>query len=109
MQILKMFYSFKGRLNRLRFFLYSLPINIIVTAAYTIALRELKSSTESSVLWIMIIYFTVIGICAIASFSLAARRLHDLNMSGWFTLVNLLNLIPYIKIIAFVFSLSLVI
>ncbi|GKX28057.1 aminopeptidase [Vallitalea longa] len=106
-QLRGMFFNFKGRLNRLRYFLYGLPLSIIIGIAYYITMYNLYFSMRTSTYILIIIYFLVLIICFISGISLTIRRLHDLNLSGWFVLIELLSLIPFVKIIPAIFGLYL--
>ena len=98
-QFLKMYFNFKGRLNRLRYFLFGIPLSIIVVLDYLIATNKLETASLTSTYVIMTIYFLILIICSISGLSLTVRRLHDLNLTGWLALIQFLSLIPVLKII----------
>lgn len=77
--------SFDGRINRLTFVGYKLAAIAVGTLAYhgKVELAETRSL-------IALPFFLVLGLVFMAavwsSFSLSARRLHDLDCSGWLNL-----------------------
>lgn len=106
-QIIGMFFNFKGRINRLRYFLYGIPISIVIGIVYYIAIYNLDYQIRTSTYIIIIIYFLVLILCSISRLSLGIRRLHDLNLSGWFILIEFTSLIPFVRIISLIFGLYL--
>jgi uncharacterized membrane protein YhaH (DUF805 family) len=79
MRILKIFFSFQGRIGRLEFFLVTLLLSLINSA---LALLEPEKRVA-----MIIVYAIVSAILLISSMALSVRRLHDLNRSGWWTLL----------------------
>lgn len=96
-KLLNMYFSFSGRLNRYRYFIYSLPLGIILLVAY---LASLAVNTYTS----LGIFMLIAVVCSISGASLSVRRLHDLDRAGWWVLINLLSSIPILKIIACIFD-----
>lgn len=106
-QLLKMYLSFNGRLNRMRYFLYGLPLGIIVLIAYAITMTNLRESSTSNTYIILGIYFFIVSICSISGISLSVRRLHDLDKTGWLITIQIFSLIPVLNIISLIFDLYL--
>ncbi len=92
-QILNEYFSFNGRLNRWRYFTYVLPLRVIVLFPYVIAAIYDTRITQAD-LWTAVII-------SISIITLSVRRLHDLNKSGLFVLIQVFSFIPVINIIAF--------
>ncbi len=96
--MLKNYFSFKGRLNRKPFWLRNLALYGIVLVIYLIfILGFLGFSSAQGAAGLPGGTFAVMGIFGllilplvlafyVATFSLAARRLHDRNKSGWWLL-----------------------
>ena len=78
--------SFDGRIGRLHFFVASL---LIATAA-SLCLFFLNDTLSTQL--IILIYFLI----WIIQLNFQVRRLHDLNKTGWWSLVNI---VPYINIL----------
>jgi len=84
---MEQFFSFKGRLRRKTFAIRNLPLVIV----YVVATAIVKNSEDTVVLLITLLVIIIPG--AIASISLTLRRLHDINLSGWFYLINLIPIV----------------
>lgn len=82
-------FSFKGRLNRLRFFGYDFILGLIL-----LMFKGLIEVTDNEVALIIIIILTII--ITISAISVCVRRLHDIELSGWFVLLNLVPIIDFI-------------
>ncbi|MDF0657951.1 MULTISPECIES: DUF805 domain-containing protein [Rhizobium] len=84
--VLKTF-SLRGRLGRLRYFLFTLAVIIIAAAAVFVLTRLLTLAGTREAFSIVqgLIALTYV-LAIIASFCLMARRLHDFDQSGWWTL-----------------------
>lgn len=107
-QLRLLYFNFNGRLNRLRYFLYGIPLSIILCIAYTIAMTKIVIDTSSTSTYINIgIYYLILIICSISGLSLSVRRLHDLNKTGWLALIQFFSLIPFLRIISGIFGLYL--
>ncbi|GMQ61774.1 DUF805 domain-containing protein [Vallitalea maricola] len=107
-QLKILYFNFNGRLNRLRYFLYDIPLSIIMVIAYFIAMNKIIIDTSLTSTYIYIgIYYMILIICSISKLTLTVRRLHDLNKTGWLALIQLLYLIPFIRIVSGIFVLYL--
>ena len=80
--------SFTGRLNRKRYIMRTLCVGIPNSILY-----GLVSTSDND--FIVLLAGLLLIPFSIACISIAVRRLHDLNRSGWFIL---LNFIPFINI-----------
>lgn len=98
-QSLNNYFSFKGRLNRWKFFIYLLPLIIFDLFLYVITLLM-------PAIHINLDTFTII-IFLIFKISLSVKRLHDLDKTGWFLLIQVLFFIPAINLILSLFNLYL--
>ncbi len=83
--IFKHYFDFKGREGRKVFWLYTLNTFIIYALLVVMSLNFL------GVLISLLIFLPSLG--------LSVRRLHDVNFSGWWVLINLIPLLGYIVLI----------
>ena len=94
-------FSSKGRINRLHYLLCNVALQIVVSIAQFIFITALAFIAEDSAI-IGVILFILASLLVIAYFysgtCLTIKRWHDLNKSGWYTLLCLL-IIPAIYII----------
>ena len=83
------FFKTNGRLNRWRFFKRSFAIFILymvfITADFIIFLDPTSEFGMGATGWIVFIVLTIL--LPIVSICLTIRRLHDLNLTGWFCLL----------------------
>ena len=94
-------FSSKGRINRLNYFLYNISLQIVASIAQFIFITALAFIAEDSAI-IGVILFILTSVlviaCIYSGICLTIKRWHDLNKSGWYTLLCLL-IIPAIYII----------
>lgn len=79
-------FSIKGRASRLVFWNYQLLVGFIL-----MGISVMLSFSDNILLTYL--FFTVLLVSVITSTTLGIRRLHDLNKSGWFALINFIPLI----------------
>lgn len=82
------FFSFSGRIRRKDYVIGSLLVGIL----YLIGEESVDRTENVSILSILIVLAIVTGWLGL---SLAARRLHDVGMSGWYCLINF---IPFVNL-----------
>lgn len=99
-EMLNKIYTTEGRLNRLRYFMYSIVWSIISSVVGFIlgSIGGLLSSDPESVL-VMVPVGIWSFVAGIGSIMIAIRRLHDLNKSGWFLLISLIPLVNMIFVL----------
>ncbi len=98
----KSLFGFTGRLNRKAFLLRWLVVLIFLPMCVfliTFLNKQLGVSED----FLLLLLAIVIILSVVASISLEVKRLHDLDRSGWFVLINL---VPFIS---FIFTLYLII
>lgn len=82
--------DFTGRASRQAYWMFILVYFIIVVAIAIVEQIVLGSTIPSSVFVLAIL---------IPSLSIATRRLHDIGMSGWWQLIQLIPILGWIVII----------
>lgn len=89
--------SLSGRIGRVRYFAYVLGVNVLSYLSF-LGLAAITSFLPRSVENVMLIILMPVGVIALIVyfFSLAKRRLNDINLSGWYVLFGL---IPIINIV----------
>ena len=91
-------FSFEGRINRLRYWLYGLiPIIIMIVASVLMAVASKNSGSGKEFFSIVVIIAFILSVWI--SFAIQAKRWHDLDQSGWWTLMGL---IPYLNVIVLI-------
>ena len=96
------FFAWRGRLNRMRHFKRQLAVFGLMCAAMLLLASVLDLLSphlrhSEIVTWIIIALMGVVVLAyAVSSVMLQIRRLHDLNLSGFFLL---LRLVPFVDVI----------
>ena len=94
-------FSSKGRINRSNYLLHNIALQIVASIAQFIFITALAFIAEDSAI-IGVILFILTSVlviaCIYSGICLTIKRWHDLNKSGWYTLLCLL-IIPAIYII----------
>lgn len=98
-QSLNNYFSFEGRLNRWKYFLYLLPIIIIALLPYMAKLLITTTYINLDIYTFIILF--------ILRISLSVRRLHNLNKTGWLLLIQILFFIPTLNFILIIFNIYL--
>lgn len=81
-------FSFSGRLGRMRLVAYTFVSSLVVMPLAAIGMGIMIGGSAVGGL----IYFAVLAASTVYCVSLYIRRLHDLNQSGWWTLLFLVPL-----------------
>lgn len=95
MQIKKLYFSSEGRICRKSFILGSL--GLILVYFFIVFLLAMMINPYENIFFI-IFFFILMIVSAFANINLHIKRFHDINMSGWWTLLILL---PYINLLVF--------
>ena len=97
MSIFNKIFTAEGRLNRLRYLKYMIILALVMTAAKisTTAMITLLTG-EPTGSFVMAVTTMLALIAGAGNIMLIIRRLHDLDKSGWFTLISF---IPAVNII----------
>ncbi len=100
--IFKIYFSSEGRIARLPYFLYSLGIGV-VSAIILVGSSALEkhsvpepNQTDLLLLIVAILAFVIFIAMVVAGFILVIKRLHDLDHSGWLSLIGLVPLVNLI-------------
>ena len=94
-------FSSKGRINRLNYLLYNIALQIVASIAQFIFITALAFIAEDLAIIggiILLSSAALVVACIYSGICLTIKRWHDLNKSGWYTLLCLL-IIPAIYII----------
>ena len=95
-EALPTFFSFRGRVRRTTYFLQSLGISVgFVVLIVILALLTGGFILEESIGAILFTFLITIGVTVILSFPFV-KRLHDLNLSGWFYWISFIPLVNII-------------
>ena len=108
--MLKKYFSFRGRLNRKAFWLRNLALFGTALFIYFVAglvfftspsglLTSVGTDFPMTLVVIRLLFIPLILVFYVASFSLAARRLHDRNKSGWWLVGYFLILVVVVGVI----------
>ena len=94
------YFSFNGRINRKTFLIRNLVLflTIIALTLLQIFLEDFKTPSLSLIFFHFLLFFCCIFIL-ISKASLNIRRFHDLNKSGWFTLLGIIPIISFFVMI----------
>jgi len=79
-------FSFKGRMNRQRFWLYNLLVALLSFASIMILAFTMNDSVTS--LWLIFACWTY--------FAISIKRWHDVDKSGWF---SIFGLFPFVSLV----------
>lgn len=86
--VMKNYGKFDGRARRKEYWMFSL-INFVLFIPYALLSGIFLSNTIGSILYIL----GLIIVFGIPSLSVTARRLHDINFSGFWILINFVPLL----------------
>lgn len=83
---MKRFFTLKGRLNRLRYFKYSILLFLLLAVFITLSIIATVGAEKSDSSFLLLLAL-ICFLCGVAVFwgtvAVSVRRLHDLNLSGW--------------------------
>ena len=104
---LKEYFSYEGRLNRKPYFLRWLGVLVLEVISFII--WGIAVDVNDRLALIFAILFIVFWLaCAVFMLFQSIKRLHDLDKSGWYLLIRLAGVIPFIGfLIALAFDLYL--
>jgi uncharacterized membrane protein YhaH (DUF805 family) len=89
MNILRLLFSFNGRINRARYWLGWVIIYAFVAAWTTLGALLPRNETVSFI-------GGIVGLgCVVSLLAILAKRLHDLSLSGWWTQAPMLLFVPF--------------
>jgi len=79
-------FDFSGRANRFDFWVFAVAVAVLCGLAFVTFLVLVIIGGDNTSLWLAA-PLLVIPALAVPSLSMAVRRLHDINRSGWWVLV----------------------
>lgn len=92
LKVLSQYADFEGRARRKEFWIYLL-IYVVVLMGLVLLDKMIFGSSEGSMGWLTLIY---IFATALPSLAVQVRRLHDIDKSGWWILIQLVPLIGWL-------------
>ena len=97
MGIFNEIYHTQGRLNRLAYIKYMIILALIMaTAKFTMSCMATFLTGDPNGALVMMITYFLVAVAGAGNIALMIRRLHDLDKSGWFTV---LAIIPVVGLI----------
>jgi uncharacterized membrane protein YhaH (DUF805 family) len=107
-QLQKLFFTIDGRITRMQYSItLILPFLTIVLVLFSFGLinlfplPEVIKSILNYTLTLTALLSILLGI--ILSFTLGIKRLHDVNFSGWFILINFIPMVSFALFLFLVF------
>lgn len=96
-KVLSQYADFEGRARRQEYWMFTL-FNFAITFGIMVVIGGIAMATSSRPLLILAV--VLVGIYSLAvivpSLAVTTRRLHDTGRSGWWQLLNLLGIIPFV-------------
>jgi uncharacterized membrane protein YhaH (DUF805 family) len=103
-EAMQLFFTLEGRLSRLQYFqLWLVLLALGVVARLSLLLLALIFSPLVMTLFSAALLVLAVAL-AIGNICLAVRRWHDLDCSGWFTLLGLVPLVNFIAMLVLFFA-----
>jgi uncharacterized membrane protein YhaH (DUF805 family) len=89
--------DFNGRATRREFWLFHLQTFVLIVL-YVVLVGEMVRGSGSAVLGVLLTLLQLVplAVIVVASLSVAVRRLHDHDKSGWFYLLTFVPLIGWL-------------
>lgn len=96
---------FTGRLNRMGYFLGNVYLSLAALIVIAILMGVIFASHNNSIFSGLgvLIYIVLVVASSIIGIALSIRRLHDLNQTGWLTLLNFVPIANFVLAIALLF------
>ena len=102
--MLKNYANFTGRARRAEYWYFALANFILIVPFYALAMVGALNDNSSLSFLGLVVYCIVILLTLIPTLAVSARRLLDLNKSGWFYLFILIPLIGPIILLVWFFT-----
>jgi uncharacterized membrane protein YhaH (DUF805 family) len=107
-KVLSQYSDFNGRARRQEYWMFQL-FNFLIGLAIMVVIGGLAMLTSSqTLLYVAVGVLFIYGLAVmVPNFAVTARRLHDTDRSGWWQLLTLLGIVPFVgwigSIVVFVF------
>lgn len=107
-----MFFSFKGRIGRLDYFIYSvlsslffglLAVFIMIPFGIGLAMNGASIEEIATSCLASIIFLPIQIVISYTTLALSAKRFHDLGLSGWFSVLSLVPIASLVVLIILLF------
>jgi uncharacterized membrane protein YhaH (DUF805 family) len=96
--------NFKGRARRAEYWYFTLGTFILIIPFYILAIAgALTESSAMMTLGVAVYVIVALGLI-VPGLAVAARRLHDINKSGWFYFIAFIPLIGSIILLVWFFT-----
>ncbi len=95
--VLKKYAVFAGRASRQEYWMFTL-INLVIIVAFSILSTAVGGNIGGIIYTLLFIYDLAV---IIPSISVAVRRLHDTDRSGWWIFISLVPLVGWIIALVF--------
>lgn len=82
--VLKNYANFKGRARRAEYWYFTLANFLMIIPFYILAMVGISSDSSSLIIFGVIGYALIALATIVPSLAAVARRLHDINKSGWY-------------------------
>ena len=100
--MLRNFANFSGRARRAEYWYFALGNFLLVVPFYVLGMVGVSTNNDTLTMVGMGIYGLIIVATIIPTLAVSARRLHDLNKSGWFYFFVLIPLMgPIVRLVWF--------
>ena len=100
------FFTFQGRIGRLRYFVYGSVVAVILytlLTVFAIAAPAVLSDTQATNLVVIPVTLLVMLGLTLSTVAFGKRRLNDLGFSGWWILLMLLPLVNLVLAVVLLF------
>ena len=94
-ELIHMFFKWNGRINRQPYNIMCFVLYILNLICCGIGSDEMDSFDNVDIA-LGLVFFALVIVVSVSILSLTVRRLHDLNLSGWWTLICLVPLVGII-------------
>ena len=102
--VLKNYANFKGRARRAEYWYFALGNFLMSIPFYIIGIVGLTSHNSLLTILGFLVYGCIFLATIVPGLAVAARRLHDINKSGWFYFIGLIPFIGGIILLVWFFT-----
>jgi uncharacterized membrane protein YhaH (DUF805 family) len=96
--------NFKGRARRAEYWYFSLANFLMIIPFYILAIVGVSSDSSTLMTLGVIVYVLIALATIVPGLAVVARRLHDINKSGWYYFIAFIPLIGGIILLVWLFT-----